>query len=113
MRGLLGAFVAQLGIISYRSVRIERRAPLPAEFLAAFVVYGALSVLAGPAPRTAGVTGWGLVIATGLNIVDPTNPLQASPPLGLISNTAGPGGRRVVTVPPVPGRTSFGETIEP
>lgn len=71
MKGLLAAFFAQVAIITYRSVsggvKVPTRAPLPlplpAEFTAAGLIYGALAVLPASLAPVPALVGWGLVIA--------------------------------------------------
>lgn len=42
--------------------------PLPSEYLDILIVFGGLSLLPGQANRVGGYIGWGLVIATALNM---------------------------------------------
>lgn len=81
---LLYPWVAELVLITYRDVQGKtqsgglgfRHLPLPSEFLATFVVFGALGLLAGEEGegRTTVATmfGWGVVVATLLNLWNPT-----------------------------------------
>jgi len=53
--------------------------PLPADYVATFVVFAPLSFLADTRARgIATMAGWGLVLATLLNAVDATDPLGVS-----------------------------------
>lgn len=61
------AWGVECGIITVRDLAQKHRPPLPSEFLASFVVFGLLGVLAIPAPKAAAVAGWGLVVATFLS----------------------------------------------
>jgi hypothetical protein len=72
--GLFTAWMAQIGLITWRTFSQGKRAPLPSELAATVVVYGTLSVLSGGAETPAAVVGWGLVVANLLNVIDPTNP---------------------------------------
>ena len=70
--------VAETGIIVYRSVKQGRAAtnpvpylPLPVELADVAVFFGALSLLEGPAEPLATVIGWGIVVATLLNLWTP------------------------------------------
>jgi hypothetical protein len=81
MSPLILAWLAEAGLITYRVHKTGRPAaaggykiPWPSDFVATFVIYGALAAIAeiGPgAASVAALTGWGLVLATGLNLVDP------------------------------------------
>lgn len=84
MNGLALAWMAEAGLMTYRIVHTGRpaeagggRAPWPADYIATFIVFGGLSLvgeLGAGWDQVATVTGWGLVVATVLNLVDPTQP---------------------------------------
>ena len=84
MSGLALAWIAEAGLMTWRIVHTGRpadagggRVPWPADYVATFVVFGGLSLVAEIGPgwdQVAAVTGWGLVLATILNLVDPTKP---------------------------------------
>lgn len=84
MSGLALAWMAEAGLMTYRIVNAGRpseagggRVPWPADYVATFVVFGGLSLVAeigGGWDQVAAVTGWGLVLATVLNLVDPLAP---------------------------------------
>lgn len=68
MTGALGAaWAVEVGVVTVRDLAQHRRPPLPSELLATFVVFGALGLLAIPAPKAAATVGWGLVVATFLS----------------------------------------------
>ena len=46
--------------------------PLPSEYVASFIIFGALSMFSGQAQRPATAAAWGIVLATALNLWDPT-----------------------------------------
>ena len=80
MDSLTAAWIAEAILITYRGSRqtsvtpraIDRLA-MPSEYAATFVIYGALSLVPeGPGARVAGLFGWGVVVATLLNLWDPT-----------------------------------------
>jgi len=82
MSPLLFAWLAEAGLMTYRIAKNGRpnqpgqKIPWPADYLATFVIYGTLSVIADVSPewgRFANVFGWGLVAATVLNFFDPAN----------------------------------------
>lgn len=82
MNGLALAWMAEVGLMTYRIVHTGRpdeagggRVPWPADYIATFVVFGGLSLvgeLGAGWDQVATVAGWGLVLATVLNLVDPT-----------------------------------------
>jgi len=85
MSSLLGAFFIQLGIITYRDVAqggikngpngnapdYPKGAPLPSQYLSAVLIYGALSIMPASTAPLPGLIGWGLVVATLLNLWQP------------------------------------------
>lgn len=80
MSSLLTAFFAQVAIISYRSyqggIQIPAEAPvngpLPASYASAIIVYGALALVPSGGQKVAGMVGWGFVVATLLNLWNPS-----------------------------------------
>jgi len=80
--GLLGAFFIQLGVITYRDVTqggdktgpggtAPINAPLPSQYLSAILIYGVLGVMPASTAPLPGLIGWGLVVATMLNLWTP------------------------------------------
>jgi len=67
-------WMAEIGIMSWRSVVKDKRPPLPSELLATFVIFGAFSLVSIRQPKIGSALGWGIVIATGLNLWDPKDP---------------------------------------
>ena len=83
MSSLTLAWIAEIIAISYRSAKrasvgknpiVSPLAPLPlpSEYVATFIIYGALSFVPGRGQQAAGLFGWGIVIATVLNLWDPS-----------------------------------------
>lgn len=71
MTGLLSAWAVEAGIVTWRSFHRDHRPPLPADFVAVFILFGALGLLA-EVPNmkgTAAVTGWGIVLASAFSLV--------------------------------------------
>lgn len=70
MSGLLLAWGVEAGVVTWRAFKRDARPPLPSELVATFVIFGALGIAAeAPQLRTpAAVMGWGIVIATALNL---------------------------------------------
>jgi len=77
MSGMLGAFFIQVGIITYRDVTqgglqtTPIKAPLPSQYLSAILIYGVLGVMPASTAPLPGLIGWGLVVATMLNLWTP------------------------------------------
>src|SRR5579862_3984919 len=88
MNPITVAWLAEVGIISWRSVKNNARPPLPSELLATFIVFGGLSLLANnpKAAQIANITAGGFVIATLLNFFDPAT----GKPYGASTNTTAP-----------------------
>lgn len=104
--GLLSAWAVQSGIVTWRAFKRDQRAPLPSEFVAVFILFGTLGLLA-EVPNmkgTAAVTGWGIVLASAFSLVPEAvpgsgqlnggkarpNPLTPNPASGTSVNTAAP-----------------------
>ena len=84
MTGVMGAWLAEIVVITYRSARQTEAGnnpvganrpidhiPLPSEYVASFIIYGALSFVPGRGAPVATAFGWGIVVATVLNLWDP------------------------------------------
>lgn len=80
MTGLLAAWMAEIAIITYRSakqndvgstVKPIKGLALPSEYAATFIIYGALGFVPGQGQKVAAAIGWGIVVATLLNLWDP------------------------------------------
>lgn len=67
------AWLSEVALITWRSVKNNQRPPIPSELLATFIAFGSLELLGNSESwnKAAGVTAWGLVIATFMNVVDP------------------------------------------
>jgi hypothetical protein len=86
---VLAAWIAETIIITYRGTRQKKFKnnpipgfALPSEYVATVVVFGALSLVPTDSEwsRAAGAIGWGLVLATTLNLWNPGSGVsQASP----------------------------------
>ena len=82
MTPLLSAWLAEVVLITYRSAKQQSVGkgvasppiaglPLPSEYAASFIIYGALAFIPGEGAKVATAIGWGLVVATFLNLWDP------------------------------------------
>ncbi len=70
MSPLLMAWGVEAGIVTWRAFRSKGRPPVPGDFVATFVLFGALGALAESESfrPAAAITGWGIVLATVLNL---------------------------------------------
>lgn len=79
--------LAETVLLTARSVKQNDRPPLPSEFAAMFVVFGGAALLGAWDPRVGTVFGWGIVLATALNVM----PFVSSGGVNPQFNPAGPG----------------------
>lgn len=68
MRGLLLAALVEASIITWRDLSTEKVLPLPSDYVAVAILYGALGLLPESASGAASLIGWGIVVATFLNL---------------------------------------------
>lgn len=87
MTGVLAAWIMELGVVAYRDYkggRLIGGLPLPADFLATFLIFGSLGLLGAgdnPARRNFAVaTAWGFVVATLVQAINPAKPLSVGLP---------------------------------
>lgn len=108
MNGLFGAFLFEVGLITYREVTqgglVVRKgsqstaplhAPLPSLYTSAIIIYGGLGLLPNSVAPIPALLGWGIVVATFLNLYTPggANAAKASNTSlaqGLTSNPLAP-----------------------
>jgi hypothetical protein len=55
-----------VGVVTARDVRVYSRPPVPGEFVATGVLFGALTILAQANPTLAGALAWGMLVAISL-----------------------------------------------
>ena len=80
----MGAFIFEVGLITYRAVTqgqvVSRKgskstaplpAPLPSTYTSAILVYGTLGLLPKSLAPVPALVGWGFVVATFLNVYTP------------------------------------------
>jgi hypothetical protein len=78
--GLLAAFMAEIGLITYRDLAGSAQQkqghtiiglPLPADYLAAVGFFGVLGLVPkeSGASKVAALIGWGIVLATAANVM--------------------------------------------
>jgi hypothetical protein len=75
---LLYPIIAETVLITYRDIKNKSNVdnpiphlPIPSQYVSVVVVYGALSILPPSFDRLSALMGWGLVIATALNVFTP------------------------------------------
>jgi len=75
---LLSAWLAEVILITYRGAAnkafTNNPVPglaLPSEYVSTFIIYGALAFVPGEGQKVATAFGWGLVVATFLNLWNP------------------------------------------
>jgi hypothetical protein len=80
VKGLLAAFFVEVALVTYRSVsqggvKVPATAPIPAPlpslYTSAIVLYGGLSLLPSALAPLPAMIGWGVVVATWLNLYTP------------------------------------------
>lgn len=84
MTGLLGTFMFETALITYRAVTggqvVAKKgqqstaplpAPLPSVYTSAVLIYGGLGLLPRSLAPLPAMVGWGLVVATFLNLYKP------------------------------------------
>lgn len=78
MSALLSAWVAEIVLIAYRGAKSGSTAnnpiphlALPSEYASTFIIFGALAFIPGQGQRVASAVGWGLVVATFLDLWNP------------------------------------------
>jgi len=76
--GLLAAWLAEVILISYRTIKqpttssnLPLPLPLPSQFADTFIIFGALSFLPASSDPLGPLIGWGFVVATFLNLWTP------------------------------------------
>lgn len=88
---LYAAFFTQVGIVTYREyagsgvsgggiitpTQAPIGLPLPSVYTAPIIVYGALALFPSSAGNLPGLIGWGFVVATLLNLWNPSGKVNA------------------------------------
>lgn len=85
-RGLMAAWLAEVVLISYRATRPGANQgtenvplPLPSQYASTFIIYGTLRLLPESGSQFASLVGWGLVVATLMNLWQPIKPGSVTP----------------------------------
>lgn len=77
--GVLTAALTEAAIVTYRDVKQEKILPLPSSYTSVAVVYGLLALFPDSAAPFPALVGWGLVVATLLNLWNPAGGLKPAP----------------------------------
>lgn len=94
MTGLLSAWVAEVVLIAYRSAKnppLGKPIPglaLPSEYASTMIIYGALAFVPESGQAFAAAMGWGLVVATFLNLWNPGATVGGKQAPPTVSNSA-------------------------
>jgi len=83
---LLYPILAEVALITYRNIKNGSNVqnpiphvPIPSQYVSVVLVYGGLALLPSSFDRLSALMGWGLVIATALNVFTPGgNVIQAT-----------------------------------
>ena len=81
---LMSAAVAEVALVTYRAAAQKKteirrpiaNLPLPSEYASVIIVFGALNFLPDSAGNLPALVGWGLVLATALNLWNPNGTVK-------------------------------------
>lgn len=86
MTGLVTAWLTEVVLITYRASKkgssngtAQVPFPRPGLYAGSFLIYGALGLLPNSAGSFAALVGWGIVVATFLNLYNPLPSATAIP----------------------------------
>jgi hypothetical protein len=88
-RGLFSAALVESAIITWRDISGTKIPPPPSDYVAVAVIFGALSLFPDSAGSFPALVGWGLVVATFLNLWTPQSPTKLALPGGTANIPAG------------------------
>ena len=84
---VLSAWLAEIIILTYRDTQQKKKnpvslpipgLPLPSVYASTFVIYGSLAFIPGQGQRVASAVGWGIVLATVLNLWSPNGSVKTA-----------------------------------
>jgi len=87
--GLLTAALAEVAIVTYRDLSQNKVLPPPSDYVAVAIIFGGLGLLPESGASFASLVGWGLVLATFLNLWSPATPTKLAVPGGTATVQAG------------------------
>ena len=88
-RGLFAAALVETGLVTWRDISQTKVPPPPSDYVAVVIIYGARSLFPDSAGSFPSLVGWGLVVATFLNLWSPTTPTKLAVPGGTATVQAG------------------------
>lgn len=111
MTGVLVAWAVEVGLITYRDFKKGSKnnvggLPLPADYLATFIIFGVLALPSGEFQKPATLAAWGYVAATFLNLFDPTFNKAGRTVTTTTSTPLAPAGTAFTNSPSVPANTA-------
>jgi hypothetical protein len=89
MSALITALVAELGIITWRDLHQQKIFPPPSDYAAAAIIFSIFGLVGEWNARVATTLGWGIVLATFLELWDPSSPTNVSGAPGAATGTPG------------------------
>jgi hypothetical protein len=90
-KGMVAAFLAESALISWRDLHNDKILPPPSDYVGAAISFGILGLAPDAWGPLTAVMGWGLVLATFLNLWNNQTPLN------LTTKAAQPGGAASTT----------------
>jgi hypothetical protein len=74
--------MVESGLITWRDISQTKVPPPPSDFVAVAIIFGGLSLFPESGAKFASAVGWGLVLATFLNLWSPATPTKLAIPGG-------------------------------
>ena len=101
-RGLFAAALVESAIVTWRDVSQSKVPPPSSDFVAVAIIFGGLSLFPDSAGSFPSVFGWGIVLATFLNLWSPSTPTKLAVPGGTanIPSSAQQAGGAKTTITP-------------
>jgi hypothetical protein len=89
VRGLLAAALVEVGLVTYRDLSGQKVLPPPSDYVAVAIIFGGLGLFPESGANFASLVGWGLVVATFLNLWSPATPTKLAVSGGTATVQAG------------------------
>jgi len=93
-----------VALVTYRDLSSDKVLPPPSDYVAVAIIFGGLGLLPESGAQFASLTGWGLVIATFLNLWSPATPTK----LAVFGGTANVQTGKQTTITPAAAGTTAG-----
>lgn len=88
-RGLFAAALVESGLITWRDISTTKVPPPPSDYVAVAIIFGGLALFPDTSGNFPSLVGWGLVVATFLNLWSPATPTKLAVPGGTATVQAG------------------------